>query len=69
MLAYTVKKLHVFHSVSRKRRTTSPTISAEKRRGYQGDETENMYQRKASAPCLSSTSSGSVTLPRLLLIF
>ncbi|OPZ42593.1 MAG: hypothetical protein BWY94_02091 [Actinobacteria bacterium ADurb.BinA094] len=69
MLAYTVKKLYVFHSVSRNLRTTSSTISAPKRRGLQGCWLLNMYQRKASAPCRSRISSGWTMLPLLLLIF
>ncbi len=69
MLAYTVKKLYVFHRVSRNLRTTSSTMSALKRRGLQGCWLANMNQRKASAPWWSRMSSGCTMLPLLLLIF
>jgi hypothetical protein len=67
--AYVTKKEYVFHSVRRNWRVDSSRPSIDTRFVVHGEPNENMYQRNASAPRVSSTSHGSSTLPRDFDIF
>ena len=57
------KKQKTFHSVSSVWRVDSRMPSSETRRGAHGWPDEKKYQRSASAPNVSKTCQGSMTLP------
>ena len=56
------KNEYVFQSVTRKRADSS-TASTDTRRGVHGEPAEKKFHRSASAPRVSSTVHGSMTLP------
>jgi hypothetical protein len=58
-----VKKLKVFHSVTRVWRSEASMAPRLALVEVQGEPCENIHQRSASAPRVLSTSQGSMTLP------